>query len=75
MFSYVALFVQHGPSAKGNAGFPQGGSLGLAKSIEQRYLALGGQISYGVKATKILVQEGRATGVQLKNKNVFTPIM
>ncbi|MFO1369373.1 MAG: NAD(P)/FAD-dependent oxidoreductase [Marinagarivorans sp.] len=68
MLPYLYNMAQ---AQKGNAGFPQGGSLGLAKSIEQRYLALGGQISYGVKATKILVQDGRATGVQLKNKKCF----
>ncbi|RYY73268.1 MAG: NAD(P)/FAD-dependent oxidoreductase [Gammaproteobacteria bacterium] len=50
-----------------NAGFPEGGSLGLAKSIEKRYLSLGGEITYSVKATKVLVEYGRAVGVKLKN--------
>ena len=62
---------------KGNAGFPEGGSLGLARSIEQRYLSLGGKISYSVKAQRILIKSNetqsspnigdQAYGVELKN--------
>lgn len=48
-----------------NAGFPQGGSLGLSKSVEKRYLSLGGEISYRVKVAKILVEDNRAVGVEL----------
>lgn len=57
---------------KGNAGFPEGGSLGIARSIEARYLKLGGKITYGVKADEILVEstptgKAQASGVALKN--------
>ena len=51
----------------GNAGFPQGGSLGLARSIEERYIGLGGRIQYRSPVRRILVQHGRAVGVELKN--------
>ncbi|GAB3257943.1 phytoene desaturase family protein [Kineosporia babensis] len=50
-----------------NAGFPQGGSLGLARSIEERYTALGGQIHYRSAVQRILVSQGRATGVELRD--------
>jgi phytoene dehydrogenase-like protein len=50
-----------------NAGFPQGGSLGLARSIEKRYTGLGGAITYRAAVERILVADGRAVGVQLKN--------
>jgi len=49
----------------GNAGCPTGGSLAFAKRIEQRYLSLGGQVSYRSKVVKVLVEDGRAVGVQL----------
>ncbi|WP_394540850.1 NAD(P)/FAD-dependent oxidoreductase [Lysobacter enzymogenes] len=49
-----------------NAGFPEGGSLGLSRSIEERYLALGGILNYRCRVDKILVEDGRAVGVQLK---------
>ncbi|KDN80771.1 FAD-dependent oxidoreductase [Kitasatospora cheerisanensis KCTC 2395] len=50
-----------------NAGFPQGGSLGLARSVEHRYTSLGGEISYRARVERILVEDGRAIGVELKN--------
>lgn len=50
-----------------NAGFPQGGSLGLARSIEDRYTGLGGEISYRARAERILVEDGRAVGIELRN--------
>lgn len=51
----------------GNAGFPQGGSLGLARSVEERYTGLGGRIDYRARAERILVEDGRAVGVELRN--------
>lgn len=48
-----------------NAGVPEGGSLGLAKSIEERYRSLGGEISYRTKVARILVEGDRAVGVEL----------
>ncbi|MCG5212816.1 phytoene desaturase family protein [Streptosporangium sp. KLBMP 9127] len=50
-----------------NAGFPQGGSLGLSRSIEERYTSLGGVITYRARAERILVEDGRAVGVELRN--------
>lgn len=50
-----------------NAGFPQGGSLGLARSIEERYRSLGGTVTYRARAERVLVEDGRAIGVQLRN--------
>jgi len=54
----------------GNAGFPSGGSLAFAQAIEQRYLALGGQISYQAQVEKILTENRRAVGVRLYNDQV-----
>ncbi|WP_405719989.1 phytoene desaturase family protein [Streptomyces sp. NBC_00046] len=50
-----------------NAGFPQGGSLGLARSIEERYTGLGGEISYRARVERIMVEDGRAVGIELRN--------
>ncbi|GHD75871.1 phytoene desaturase family protein [Streptomyces goshikiensis] len=49
-----------------NAGFPQGGSLGLARSVEERYTSLGGRIDYRARVTRILVEDDRAVGVELR---------
>jgi len=48
-------------------GFPEGGSLNLARSIEKRYTGLGGKIHYGAKIKKILVENNTAVGVQLED--------
>jgi len=53
-------------------GFPEGGSLKLARSIEQRYLGLGGNIHYGAKVNKILVENDSAVGVRLEDGTEIT---
>ena len=48
-----------------SAGYPLGGSLKFALSIEQRYRNLGGAIHYKSPVAKILVKNDKAVGVQL----------
>jgi phytoene dehydrogenase-like protein len=48
-------------------GAPEGGSLNLAKRIEQRYISLGGKIHYRTKVSKILVEKNNAVGIQLED--------
>ncbi|MDP2951817.1 MAG: NAD(P)/FAD-dependent oxidoreductase, partial [Chloroflexota bacterium] len=48
-----------------SAGYPIGGSWEFARSIERRYLDLGGEVSYRSPVAKVLVENGRATGVRL----------
>ena len=50
-----------------NAGYPLGGSLPMAQALEQRYLALGGEIHYRSRVEKILVENGQAVGIQLSD--------
>jgi len=47
------------------AGYPEGGSLAFSRSIEQRYLALGGEIRYRSPVARILVEQDKAVGVRL----------
>lgn len=49
------------------AGYPMGGSLPMARGVEQRYLELGGEIHYNSRVEKILVQNDRAVGIRLVN--------
>ncbi len=49
----------------GDANWVEGGSLGFARKLERRFLALGGAISYGSKVDRILVENDRAVGVRL----------
>ena len=50
-----------------NAGYVIGGSRAIARSMEERYLNLGGKVNYNSKVTKIQVENNRATGVLLEN--------
>lgn len=50
-----------------DAGYPVGGSLAFSKTIERRYLDLGGTVSYGVKVERVLVEGDRAVGVRLED--------
>jgi len=47
------------------AGYPRGGSFEFARTIEQRYLGLGGTVDYNARVERILVENDRAVGVRL----------
>lgn len=49
---------------KQQAGYPVGGSLPIALWLEKRYKQLGGQVSYQTRVEKILIEDGRAVGIQ-----------
>ena len=61
----IAMLVTLGLMHGRNAGYPIGGSLPFAKTIEQRCLGLGGEINYKSLVEKILVENDRAVGVRL----------
>lgn len=50
-----------------DAGFPEGGSLPLARSLEKCFLDLGGKIHYNSRVKQILVSENLAYGLILEN--------
>ncbi len=54
----------------GNAGFPRGGSLEFSRRIERRFVSLGGTIHYGRGVSRILVERGRAVGIELDDGTV-----
>jgi len=51
----------------GEAGWPEGGSLALARSIEKRFMDLGGRITYHARVAQIIVENDRAVGVRLQD--------
>lgn len=64
-WSLQSLLVTLADMHRRAAGFPVGGSLALARSIERRYRELGGEIRYRAPVTRVLVENGRAAGVEL----------
>jgi phytoene dehydrogenase-like protein len=64
-FPMMAFLFTFGWLHNREAGYPIGGSLQFARSIEKRYLELGGEIRYKSPVAKILVESGKALGVRL----------
>ncbi|UCG92779.1 MAG: NAD(P)/FAD-dependent oxidoreductase [candidate division WOR-3 bacterium] len=57
--------MRHAGGMSGDIQWPVGGAAEFAKSIERRYLALGGTVHYSSKVEKILIENDRAVGVKL----------
>ena len=50
-----------------DAQYVMGGSIALSKSIERRFISLGGKIHYNSKVEKILVENNKASGIKLND--------
>ncbi|HEX2315695.1 MAG TPA: NAD(P)/FAD-dependent oxidoreductase [Thermomonospora sp.] len=70
-FPVLPFYFQLAAHADLSAGVPAGGSLGLARSIEQRYLRLGGEVTYNAKVEEVIVEDDRAVGVRLSDGREF----
>ncbi len=57
--------LRHAGGLNGNIQWPVGGAAEFAKSIEGRYLALGGKVHYSSRVEKILVENDKAVGIKL----------
>jgi len=57
--------LRHAGGLSGAIQWPVGGAAEFAKSIEKRYLALGGKVRYGSRVEEILVENNKAVGVKL----------
>jgi phytoene dehydrogenase-like protein len=64
-FPVIGVLMTLGWLDNHDAGYPIGGSLAFAQAIAKRYLALGGEIHYRSRVSKILVEDGRAVGLRL----------
>jgi len=56
--------AKHGYGCNKDIAWPVGGSLEFARSIEERYQELGGEVHYGQKVEKILTRNDKAVGVR-----------
>ena len=57
--------LRHAGGLDGDIQWPAGGAAEFAKSIERRYLALGGTLHYSSQVEKILVENDKAVGIRL----------
>lgn len=63
----ATLIMMFGFMAKKSAGYITGGSLQFAKRIEQKYISLGGKVTYNSRVKEIIVENGKATGIRMEN--------
>lgn len=56
--------------AAGDGGYPQGGSLGMAQRIADKFLDLGGKIRYNTPVDRIAVENGAACGVVINGERL-----
>jgi phytoene dehydrogenase-like protein len=58
-------FARHAGGLSRDIQWPVGGAADFARSIEKRYLALGGKVHYKSRVEKILVENDKAVGIKL----------
>ncbi len=66
-FPVLPFHFQLASHASLSAGVPEGGSLGLSRSIEERYKRLGGEVLYNARVDEVLVENDKAVGVRLSD--------
>lgn len=66
--SMTFFLMQLAYAYKGTAGYPLGGSGRFVEKLERCFLDLGGSIEFGTKATKILADGHRVTGLEINHK-------
>ncbi len=64
-FPILALMMPVAWMSQKTAGYPLGGSLKMSKTVEKRYLDLGGKVNYKSRIEKILVENDKAVGIKL----------
>lgn len=63
IFGMITLTWLH----KRTAGYPIGGSLNFARKVYERYRALGGDMHYNSRVTRVLTEDKCAIGIQLED--------
>ena len=68
------LFFTMGTLARGDGGFPEGGSLPFAKRMADTLTSLGGKIFYGARAERVIMENSKAVGVAANMKGADSGI-
>ena len=66
----VPIFFTLGTLARGDGGFPEGGSLPFVRRIVNTFSDLGGKILCNTKAEKILIENGKFCGVKTSGERL-----
>lgn len=68
--AYVPYFIMATVSSK-NGAYPMGGSLAMAQRMAKRATNLGAKIYYNQEVKRIIVDKGKAIGIELVNGNMI----
>jgi len=69
-FSAIAFLMMLSLFKDNNAGYPAGGSLNFVLRVLNKYQKLGGTLSAGKRVKKILIEDGKAVGVELDDGTI-----
>lgn len=64
---FIQIIYTLATFANRDAGYPVGGSFELIKSIEEKYIGLGGKIHFNSRIKKIIIEKNKAVGVHLND--------
>jgi phytoene dehydrogenase-like protein len=64
------LFMTMGALARGDGGFPEGGSLPFVARIESHFRSLGGELLCNTRVERVIFENNRATGVVANGKTL-----
>jgi phytoene dehydrogenase-like protein len=64
------LVFTMGALARGDGGFPEGGSLPFVERIVKKFTEMGGEILYKTRADKVIVENGKVAGVLAGDKKM-----
>lgn len=67
----VPLFFTMGTLARGDGGFPEGGSLPFVERIVNTLNLLGGELLLNTRAEHVIVEDGKAVGVMAGGRNIL----
>lgn len=66
-YTAYSFLVSYGTITSGNGDIPLGGSLAMSQRIVERFVSMGGELRLGESVKCIIIENGRATGVELEN--------
>jgi len=66
-FIAMALFMMLGTRMGGNAGYPMGGASAVIERMVNKYRGLGGKINFNAKVDEIVIENGKASGIRVRN--------
>lgn len=65
-YNALSLMFTLATVTSGDGGYPEGGSLGMAQRMADKFTGMGGKIIYGTKVDKVIAKNGTVVGVRLK---------